>query len=269
MSRIKEPNFFSRCVIGDDHPMVEPIRRERDYLRLFRDAGEAKIVGEATPFYLADPEAPAEIRRRFPDAKVLASLRDPVERLYSHYLMMRNNLPGVAGFMEEIERGLMNQGNRNLALLDPAVGLYGRQIERYRRVFGRDGFKVIVLEEWSRDAVRTLRGIGEFLGLAPVVTGLPAPVQRRYGEARGPIVRFVFGHRRLSRATEALVPFRLRKLIRNSLLVKQAAKPPMDAQAREFLIRYYQEDVHRTQQLLGRPLPWLNFRIPERALRVG
>ena len=51
-----------------------------------------QAIGEATPFYLQDPEAPARIKKRSPDARVLVSLRDPVERLHSHYLMMRNNL---------------------------------------------------------------------------------------------------------------------------------------------------------------------------------
>lgn len=269
MARIKEPNYFSRCVIGDGHPMVKPIRRDRDYLRLFSEAGDAKIVGEATPFYLADPEAPVQIRRKCHDARVLASLRDPVERLYSHYLMMRNNLPGMGSFMEEIERGLSLQGIRNVAFLDPTIGLYSRAIERYRREFDKHRFKVIVLEEWTRDTRRTLRGINDFLGLEPIAGSIPAPQQRRYSEARGPLVRFLFGNRHLSRAAEALVPYQLRKSLRKKVLVKETPKPLMDPDAREFLVRYYQEDVERTQRLLGRPLPWPNFRLEERALLAG
>src|SRR5262245_6609274 len=187
MSRIKEPNFFSRGLIGERHPMVKPIRREREYLKLFSRAGDARIVGEATPFYLADPQAPFLIRRNAPNAKILVSLRDPVERLYSHYLMMRNNLPSMGDFMEEIERGLLMQGSRDAAFLDPEIGLYSRQIERYRRVLGTGRCKVIILEEWSRDAPRTQRAICEFLGLQPAQVGATAPAQRRYGEARGPL----------------------------------------------------------------------------------
>src|SRR5262245_21444242 len=93
MSRIKEPNYFSRAVIGEQAPMVKPIRDERQYLRLFDGAGGAQVIGEATPFYLEDPAAPALISQAVPHAKVIVSLRDPVERLYSHYLMMRNNRP--------------------------------------------------------------------------------------------------------------------------------------------------------------------------------
>lgn len=269
MARIKEPNYFSRCVIGDEYPMVKPIRRDRDYLRLFEEAGDAIVRGEATPFYLADPEAPVQIRRKCRDARVLVTLRDPVERLYSHYLMMRNNLPGMGSFMEEIERGLSLQGIRNVAYLDPTIGLYSRAIERYRREFDKHRFKVIVLEEWTCDTLRTLRGIGEFLGLEPVLRGIPAPQQRRYSEARGPLVRFLFGNRHLSRAAEALVPYQLRKSLRKKVLVKETPKPLMDPDAREFLVRYYQEDVERTQRLLGRPLPWPNFRLEERALLAG
>ena len=259
MSRIKEPNFFSRRVIGRDHPMVKPIRDESDYLKLFSSANGARFAGEATPFYLKDPEAATEIKRKSPDARIIVSLRDPVERLYSHYLMMRNNIPSMGSFGEEIERGLMQSDNRNLAVLDPEIGLYSRQIERYRRVFGDHRFKVLLLEEWTRDAPRTLRSISRFLGLQTLPSGLEAPPQRRYSEARNSLVRFVFGNRQLSRASEALIPFRLRKLIRKKLLVKEVPKPPMDPQDREFLINYYQDDVFRTQDFLGRRLPWPNF----------
>jgi hypothetical protein len=269
MARIKEPNYFSRALVGDGHPMVKPIRRERDYLKLFSDAGDARIVGEATPFYLADPGAPALIRRKSPDASALATLRDPVERLYSHYLMMRNNLPSMGGFMEEIERGLLLQGNRDVAFLDPSIGLYSGQIERYRRDIGASRFKVIILEDWSRDAPRTLRAICDFLGLKPVLLGAPPPAQRRYSEARGPLVRYLFGNRKLSRATEALIPFRLRKYIRNAVLVKDAPKPRMDPRARDFLTDYYSDDVQMTARLLGRTLPWPNFDRQQQSLRVG
>jgi hypothetical protein len=269
MARIKEPNYFSRALIGDGHPMVKPIRRERDYLKLFREAEDAKIVGEATPFYLADPEAPGLIRLKSPDARVLVTLRDPVERLYSHYLMMRNNLPAMGDFMEEIERGLLLRGNRDIAYLDPALGLYSRQIERYRRELGPDRFKVILLEEWSRDTSRTLREICEFLDLKPILVGGPGPAQRRYSQARGPVVRFLFGNRELSRATETLVPFRLRKYIRKAVLVKERPKPQMDFRAREFLVAYYADDVRRTERLLGRSLPWPNFRDRRLSMLAG
>jgi hypothetical protein len=257
MSRIKEPNFFSRAVIGDDHPMVRPVRDEQAYLMLFEAAGDAKIRGEASPNYLEDPEAPVLIERTAPGARVIASLRDPVERLHSHYLMMRNNRP-MGSFAEEIRRGLQLQNKRNLGVLAPETGLYAAHVERYRAVFGQR-FKVLIFEEWMANVPETMRDVLEFLGVEHDVGAFRESPQRQYAEARGPLVRYLFGNRAISRAAETLVPYRLRKLVRNAFLVKPAAKPQIDRESREFLVQYYRDDVRRLESLLGRRLPWRNF----------
>ncbi len=257
MSRIKEPNFFSRVVIGDDHPMVRPIRVERDYLELFAAAGDARIRGEASPNYLEDPEAPALIDRTVPDARVIVTLRDPVERLFSHYLMMRNNRP-MGSFEEEIERGLHLPNRRSLGILDPTTGLYAAHVERYRSVFG-PRFKILVFEEWMQDLPGTLLDVLQFLGIEYDVKQFREVPQRRFAEVRSPLVRYLFGNRAISRAAEALIPFRLRKLVRNALLMKPAPRPEMESSTREFLIAYYRDDVRRLEGLLGRRMPWQNF----------
>ena len=136
MSRIKEPNFFSRQVIADDHPLLKPIRGEKQYLQLFSAAGDAKIVGEASRKYLEDPGAPALIDRTVPGAKILVSLRDPVERYHSNYLMIRNNRPSMGSLMSEIERGIAHEDNPSLPIVPPRTGLYAAHIERYRPIFG-------------------------------------------------------------------------------------------------------------------------------------
>jgi hypothetical protein len=257
MSRIKEPNYFSRVVIGDDHPMVRPIRDQGQYLALFAGAGDARVRGEASPNYLEDPEAPALIDRTVPGARVIASLRDPVERLFSHYLMMRNNRP-MGSFAEETERGLGLVNKRNLGILDPQTGLYAAHVQRYLEVFG-SRFKILVFEEWMADVPGTLLDVLRFLGVEHEVGDFAEPPQRQYAEARGPLVRFLFGNRAVSRAAEAMIPYGLRKWVRNALLVKPAPKPQMDAGTRELLVRYYRDDVGRLENILGRRMPWRNF----------
>lgn len=259
MSRIKEPNFFSRNTIADDHPMVKPIRDEAEYLRLFDEAGDAPVRGEASPTYLEDPEAPALIDRTSPGSKVLVSLRDPVERLHSHYLMMLNNRPGMGSFMDEIKKGLAQQYDRSLAVLGPDVGLYSSQVRRFHDVFGADRFKVTIFEETMADVPAALRGILQFLGIEHDLSDFAAPAQRQYAEARGPVVRYLFGNRLISRTVEAFIPYELRKQVRNRFLVKQVAKPALEPDARAFLVDYYSDDVRRVADFLGRPLPWRNF----------
>jgi hypothetical protein len=257
MSRIKEPNFFSRTVIADDHPMVSPIRDERQYLDLFATAGDARYRGEASPNYLEDPEAPALIERLAPGSRVIASLRDPVERLFSQYLMTRNVRP-MDSFDEEVERGLRPQGDRSRSVLSLATGLYATQVDRYRTVFG-PRFKVLIFEEWTADVPGTMQELLEFLGIEHDVSGFSEPPQRQHAEVRGPLARFLFGNLAIARAAEALIPYRLRKGIRNTLLVKPAAKPGMNPATRDRLVRYYRDDVRHLEAMLGRDLPWPNF----------
>ena len=164
------------------------------------------------------PRRPGLIDRTVPGAKVIASLRDPVERLHSHYLMMLNNRPGMGSFMDEVKKGLALQYDRSLAVLGPDVGLYYQQVRRYREVFGDARFKVLIFEETMSDVPAALRGVLEFLGIEHDLANFDAPAQRQYSEARGPIVRYLFGNRFISRSAEALVPYRLRKLVRNTIL---------------------------------------------------
>ena len=259
MSRIKEPNYFARKVIPDDHPMLKPIRDEKQYLQLFAGAGTARFRGEASPTYLEDPEAPHLINRVAPDARFVVSLRDPVERLHSHYLMMKNNRPSMGSFAEEVKRGVELQHNRSLAVLGPDVGMYHEQLQRVHGVLGKHRVKVLIFEEYTADVPAALRQVLDFLGIDHSLEGFAAPAHRQFSEARGPLVRFLFGTRTISLATEALIPPRLRKAIRDRFLVRQVPKPELDAEAREFLKRYYSDDVHRLADLLGRPLPWPNF----------
>jgi len=261
MSRIKEPNFFSHVVVPDDHP-VRPIRDTESYLRLFAAAGDARIVGEASPTYLADPEAPALMQRFAPSCRVLISVRDPVERAFSHYLMLRNNSLVEGSFAEELKRGLRLQERRNIILLRPDVGLYFEQVRRHLDVFGGERVHVVIFEEFMKDVPGGLRRITQFLGIDHDFRDFKAPAYRPFAEVRGPLVRYLFGNRTVSRLSEALIPQGARRWVREKFLVRKAAKPAMDAESREFLTDYYRADVARLSALLERPLPWRNFRAP-------
>lgn len=259
MSRIKEPNYFSRSLIGQDNPLLKPIRDEKEYLALFRGAGDARYIGEASPTYLADPDAPALIERTAPGARVIVSLRDPVERLHSLFLMLRNNGAVKDDFMAEIRHGISSGEGLDSGRIYAHSGLYARQVERFRATFGDSRFLVLVFEELMAGIPGTLRRVLDFLGIDHAVDGFAEPAQRQYGEARGPFVRYLFGNRLISRAAESLVPYALRKAVRNAILVRPASKPAMEPAAREFLVRYYRDDVAHLEGLLGRRMPWRNF----------
>jgi sulfotransferase family protein len=58
------------------------------YARHFRDCAQP-IVGEFAPTYFYDADARARIAEHLPQCKVICTLREPVERIYSHYKLWR------------------------------------------------------------------------------------------------------------------------------------------------------------------------------------
>lgn len=55
------------------------------YSNHFSHAPEGNLTLEATPLYLASPEAPERVKNTLPDVKMVAVLRDPVDRCISHF----------------------------------------------------------------------------------------------------------------------------------------------------------------------------------------
>jgi len=87
MSPVKEPSYFSHALIPPGAPKRKRIQNKNEYLKLFEDVKNEKVIGEASPGYLVYPEVAKWIHEIAPTAKILISLRDPVERLFSSYLM--------------------------------------------------------------------------------------------------------------------------------------------------------------------------------------
>src|SRR4051812_26973714 len=83
MSPLKEPFYFASNAVQNNASDV--IRDKREYLRLFENARGYIAVGEATPIYLWDQDAPWLIHQTVPHARIIIILRDPIERAYSNY----------------------------------------------------------------------------------------------------------------------------------------------------------------------------------------
>src|SRR5262249_22122063 len=171
LSPVKEPRFFSRI---NEPPAYAPprIRSETEYLRLFDKAPGDSAIGEASPQYLCDAEAPAAIHAAAPHARIVMVLRDPVERAFSHYLLHQRM--GVQSLPPE--RGLKN----DIYLRN---GLYSAAVDRYLGLFGPRGVKILIFDDFARDPSRAVQEVLDFLGVRAVA--VPAgKVYNAYGEPR-------------------------------------------------------------------------------------
>jgi len=74
------------------------------YRSCFPEAGEDSITGEASPYYLFHPLAPARCNRSLPGVKIVVLLRNPVDRAYSHYQHQVRHGHEPLSFEEAIEK---------------------------------------------------------------------------------------------------------------------------------------------------------------------
>ena len=71
MPKLNEPYYFCRLDVPNDFQRNSMIKDKTKYLDLFKNAKNCKAVGEATSAYLHCPHAAEDIKKHFPDAKII------------------------------------------------------------------------------------------------------------------------------------------------------------------------------------------------------
>jgi hypothetical protein len=185
----KEVHFFDRNYLeGEDfYRRLFPLRMHRR-LRA-RRAGAPVLSGEATTYYLLHPDVPRRAYDVVPDAKLVAILRDPVDRAYSHYQLSVRNGDETLSFEEALdaEPGRISGAEERL-LADPAYdhpahrvntyierGFYLDGLLRWERFYGRERLLVLRSEDFFADPLGEVRRVTDFLGIAPHGGPLPEP----------------------------------------------------------------------------------------------
>jgi hypothetical protein len=129
------------------------------YARQFRDAGKAVAVGEASTVYTKYPEyraVPERIAAHLPDARLIYVVRDPIERIRSHY----QHRVAVGAEKNPVGRAVLE----NPTYLN--FSRYTFQIEQYLPHFSRDRLLVITSESLRGDRLDTIRRVYAFLGVS-------------------------------------------------------------------------------------------------------
>jgi len=175
MSTIKEPNHFlfrpspsgPQPCIGDDKRLLAKSVPERTaYERLFPSAGTT-ARGDASPLYLYTRETPELIAAAVPDARLIAVVREPVDRAWSHFAYVNGELgeDAVGAFTTAARRELplgyepYRTGTHFLRL-----SRYAEQLRRYREVFAPERLLVLSYDDLVGDPATALRQVCELLG---------------------------------------------------------------------------------------------------------
>jgi hypothetical protein len=132
-------------------------------------------AGEWTPRYMAMPAIPAIIERVAPHARLLAIVREPVDRYQS----------GLSQWLEQARQDPDDMDERAGEREALMRGFYGRQVQRLVDVVGADRLLVLQYERCARDAQALYDRTLTFLGLDPYRLD-PAVLGRRVNATEGP-----------------------------------------------------------------------------------
>ncbi|MCP5433182.1 MAG: sulfotransferase [Alphaproteobacteria bacterium] len=268
MTPRKETNFFAfeGETLACKGPGADYINNSMtslaEYEALFEAAPEGAARGEACPLYLYAEKAPARIHRRVPDARLVAILRNPIEQAYSHYLYAKRQTIEPA---EDFVKALTLEEERLKAGWQPLFGYsrfprYFEQLSRYTALFPRDQLKLFLYEDFDAKPLDVLAELFRFVGVddgfAPDVSHRPnaggTPKNQRFQD-------FLMKPNPLTRIAAAVIPYDLRRRIRDALAARNMERDDMPAEARARLVAALRDDVLRLQDLVGRDLiSWLS-----------
>jgi hypothetical protein len=250
MSRPKELNFFVEELNWPLGPAW--------YASHF-DA-EAPVRGESSPHYTNRPRFENVARRlaeTAPDARLIYMVRDPVDRMLSHYL---HNIGG--GYDDRpLEEALAEP---DTAYVDR--GRYFFQLEPYLDHFDRDRIELVTREELKTDRAATMRRVFAFLAVDEAFTSDEFEREWETGTAKSSgrframdrAVRLP-GLRAIDRHFDRL-PERMRWAVERVVHDPDAGaapKPHLPPELRAKLVERYRPDVEKLEEWSGRSFGWL------------
>lgn len=270
LSRPKEPRFFES----------EYDRGLEYYWQKYYAGWRGEpVVGEGRVYNLYLSFVPERIRESLPHARLVAVLRDPVQRAYSHWWHRVTRGYEQRGFAETVRQELQEAatGAQFQAARDPAawqqnsfpgaqpteadarevryleMGYYAEQLSRYRRLFPGNQVRVVIFEDMVERPGPTLLELLEFLGADPDrgAAGLPsrnAALGRRKGRVAFLLERVAWALR-LNR----LMPKQVRTAVRRALS-SRAERPEMEEDVRRRLYAHYGPRNRELEEFIERSL---------------
>jgi Sulfotransferase domain len=276
LSRVKEPKHFltdgpprAQGGPGDAKTLREQVWQREAYEALFADAPPGTLLGESTSLYLRDGDALARIRATIPDVRIIALLRDPVDRAHSNWAHLWS-----AGLEPEHDfvTACRLEEKRTAAGWAPfwrylSLGRYGEQLALLWDLFPREQTLVLRYRELRESPGETLDRISAFLG---VQTGLVTETSAENVTTHAtisPVNRALARALRVGSSLEGALPRPLDKsvepanrLLSRHLQREQRVREPLTLDQRAALLPHFTDDVALLEQLTGESFAdWLDL----------
>jgi len=258
VSKPKEVNFFNSSQSFWRKDLIGKTNYDKGlkwYKKHFSYCSDKKIVGEFTPIYLHSPEVPERIYKNFPNVKLIAILRNPIERFYSHYSYTKlkgfYKLPPIEEVIKK-EREFVEES------------LYFKHLQNYLRYFPRENMLVTIYEDIDKSPKAFIKEVLEFLQVNS--SYIPPSTEKTINSAGAVAIRnkMLSTKESIERIPggKFLIHFfrktSLHKILVSSLATKtgtiKTSYGRINPEVRKQLVKFYKEDVGDLEKLLGRDL---------------
>ena len=256
-SDLKETGYFNHYNPQRHTGPVPPIE---DYARHFAHADGERYALEATPTYSYGGRPVIDAMRTvLGKPKVIISLRDPADRLWSAYTFQRSvgNNVRIGSFEQYVE--ILEQRHRDGVQPVPRDGLHGLRIGFYADYLGdwfeefRDDLRIVFLEDLKRDPRAVVRTLCAWLGIDEgVVASLDAEPRKVTQHPRSTLL--AAAARTVKRRSERVLPPAAQRALRGAYARLNSGgelTERFDPALRRHIQEIYRESNAATAQLLA------------------
>lgn len=204
------------------------------YEHYFADRQPKQQCGEIAPTLFRDPKARRRLLKTFPEARIIISLRDPVERTYSHFLHSRAKGRVPDNFFKALK-------------IQPSIldaGRYHLYAPNWERDFSPEKIYYLFSEDVAKEPVTTAQQIFRFLELDQITI---STVTKQVGAGMDARSTYVSRYsRKVSRSLRSMHLDGLVNILKqfggHKLLYKKRVEAPMPKQIRQFLEKEHERD---------------------------
>jgi len=266
MCPVKEPLYFRKDLKPRGN-LKSKYRKWEDYLQLFKDVKDEKIIGEATPTYLYSDVALNEIKKKIGKPKILIMLRNPVDFVVSlHHYAVIGGYENIKDFEKALDAEKQRiKGRKNPQITSEKEMIYYTYLLRkiYQNVgkcmktFGKKNVMVVLQDDLKKDIENTYKNILAFLGVSPLFK--PNFKKRNvHKDIRSrTLMKTIRKTEKLPsgfiRAIKIIFPRKIRNSVRD-FNIKKGVKKKVDVKIEKRLKKEFHKDIIKLGKTINRDL---------------
>jgi hypothetical protein len=264
MCRSKSPNFFASGIsqpswetpaaVAMSHQWVDHFDT---YQSLFSDAESVTAVGEVSPVYLQTTHAASRIAEVCGDVRIIAVLRNPVDRACAHFLgRQRDGIEPAGVSMEARMNELLDLGMPDDVAFGhyPGCGRYHHFLSTYIDQFGGERVHIVLHDDLVSDPESVMSAMFGFIGVAPGFLPDMSARLNATGRIRNPLLRQIWTRTvGVRTALRPHLPVALRTSVGHTFLA-DLERPSIDPSLRQRLLDALIDDITALEGVINRDL---------------